>query len=269
MQMVIAGLAAYLGEDPKSIPAFSGRNLYNNNLPVADKALIKTLACFQVTVGLAASHRAGTQFIPVDVEKPFLYNLLLMMGRVDKVTGKPDPVVLYNIQRVWALGAELGHTNSTSALLLAASSLSDPLSCLISALSSGYGILHFGAAEASYKALAAVGKKENVTHLIAKVKRREAKLFGYGHRMFDTIDPRIPFGLKVLSEIDSSKHHPLIEVAMEIDRVASQDEYFVSRNLQANSDLLIGIVYTALYVELQFRAIKRPRSNVLTGSQGF
>lgn len=244
MQMVIAGLAAYLGEDPKSIPAFSGRNLYNNNLAAADKALIQTLACFQVCAGLAASHRSGIQFTPRDPNKSFLYNLLLMMGKVDKATGKPDPASLHHIQRVWALGADLGHTNSTSALLLGASSLSDPLSCLMSALSSGYGILHFGAAEVSYKALKAVGKKENVPYLIAKVKRREAKLFGYGHRMFNTIDPRIPLGTQILSDMDSK--HPLIAVATEIDRIAGKDEYFVSRNLQANSDLFIGIVYTAL-----------------------
>ena len=244
MQMVIAGLAVYLGEDPKSIPAFSGRNLYNNSLPNAYKAVSRTLAYFQVCAGLAACHRAGIPFTPADADQSFLHNLLLMMGKVDKATGKPDPAFLYHIQRVWALGADLGHTNSTSALLLGASSLSDPISCLISALSSGYGILHFGAAEASYKALAAVGKRENVPYLIAKVKRREAKLFGYGHRMFNTIDPRIPFGTQILSDIDSK--HPLIEVAMEIDRIAGKDEYFVSRNLQANSDLFIGIVYTAL-----------------------
>lgn len=244
MQMVIAGLAAYLGEYPESIPAFSGRNLYNNNPAVADKALVRTLAYFQVCAGLAACHRAGIPFTPVDGDKSFLYNLLLMTGKVDKATGKPDLAYLFHIQRVWALGADLGHTNSTSALLLGASSLSDPLSCLISALSSGYGISHFGAAEASYKALAAVGKKENVPYMIAKVKRQEAKLFGYGHRMFNTIDPRIPFGTQVLSDIDSK--HPLIEVAMEIDRVAGKDDYFVSRNLQANADLFIGILYTAL-----------------------
>ena len=244
MQMVVAGLAAYLGENPKSIPAFSGRNLYHQNLEVADKAVIRTLACFQVCVALAACHRSGISFTSIDTDQSYLYNLLLMMGKVDKATGKPDPSFLYHIQRVWALGADLGHTNSTSALLLGASSLSDPLSCLISALSSGYGILHFGAAEASYKGLAAIGNKKNVPNMIDKVKRREAKLFGYGHRMFNTIDPRILFGEQILAEIDSK--HPLIEVAMEINRVASKDEYFVSRNLQANSDLFIGIVYTAL-----------------------
>ena len=197
MQMVIAGLAAYLGEYPESIPAFSGRNLYNNILAVADKALVRTLACFQVCAGLAACHRAGIRFTPVDGDKSFLYNLLLMMGKVDKATGKSDLAYLVHISSVWALGADradLGHRNSTSALLLGASSLSDLLSCLVSALSSDYGISHFGAAETFYKALAAVGKKENIPYMIAKVKRQGAKLFGYGHWIFNTIDPRIPFG---------------------------------------------------------------------------
>ncbi len=244
MQMIIAGLAAYLGEDPSSIPAFSGQDLYNNKLPTADKAVVRTLACFQVCAALAACHRAGIPFRHLDADRSFLYNLLLMMGKVDKATDKPDPAILYHIQRVWALGADLAHTNSTSAILLGTSSLSDPLSCLISALSSGYGILHFGAAEASYKSLAAIGKRENVPCVIAKVKRREAKLFGYGHRMFNIIDPRIPFAAQILDDIGSK--HPLIEVAMEIDRIASEDDYFVSRNLQANSDLFIGVLYAAL-----------------------
>ena len=95
------------------------------------------------------------------------------MGKVDEATGKPDPAFLYHIQRIWALGADLGYINFISALLLGASSLSDPLSYLLSALLSGYDILYFGVVEVSYKALIIVGKKENVPYLIAKVKRRE------------------------------------------------------------------------------------------------
>ena len=95
--MIIAGLAAYLGEDPESIPAFSGRNLYNNNLAIAEKVLVRTLAYFQVCAGLAASHRAGIQFTPVDGDKSFLYNILLMMDKVDKATEKPDPAYLFHI----------------------------------------------------------------------------------------------------------------------------------------------------------------------------
>ena len=244
MQMVIAGLAAFLGEDPRAIPAFSARNLYHGNLPLVDKAIIQTLAAFQVCAGLAAAHRSGVPYTSADINGNFLSNLLMMMGKVDKETGKPDPTAIYAIQRIWALGADLGHTNSTSAFLLGASTLSDPLSCLISALSSGYGILHFGAAEASFKSLAALGSKKKVPYLIEKVKRKEAKLYGYGHRMFATVDPRILYGAYILNDLKSN--HPLVEVAMEIDRIASSDEYFTSRNIQANADLFIGIIYTAL-----------------------
>ena len=118
MQMIIAGLAAYLGEDPESIPAHSGRNLYHGNLPLVDKAIIRTLAAFQVCAGLAASHRNGVPFTPVYANGSFLSNLLTMIGKVDKKTGKPDPKALRAIQRTWALGADLGHTNSTFAFLL-------------------------------------------------------------------------------------------------------------------------------------------------------
>lgn len=149
MQMVIAGFAAYSGEALDSIPSFAGRNLYKGNMPVVDKAVVRNLACFQVCAALAACHRSGNPFTPVDAERSFLYSLILMIGKVDKKAGHPDPTLLYHIQCVWALGAHLGHTNFISALPLGASSLSDPLSCLISALSSGYGILHFGVAEAS------------------------------------------------------------------------------------------------------------------------
>ena len=242
--MIIAGLAAYLGEDPKSIPAYSARNLYHGNPALMDKAIIRTLAAFQVCVGLAASHRSGIPFTPTDANGSFLSNLFTMMGKVDKETGKPDPSALRAVQRIWALGADLGHTNSTSAILLGASTLSDPLSCLISALSSGYGILHFGAAEATFKSLAMIGSKDKVPDLINKVKRREVKLYGYGHRMFKTVDPRILLGAQILSDINSN--HPMVEIAMEIDRIASEDDFFRSRNIQPNADLFMGIIYTAL-----------------------
>lgn len=81
-------------------------------------------------------------------------------------------------------------------------------------------------------------------HLIDKVIGGEAKLLGYGHRASRTADPRTSFTAQVLGDIASK--HPLIKVAMEIDRVAAEDDHFVSRSSQANSDLYIGILYTAL-----------------------
>ena len=244
MHMVIAGLAAYAGEHPDRMPANAGGNIHVGAIELVDTAIPRTLANFAVCVALASCHRDDIDLMPPEESGSFLYNTILMMGKVDPLTGKPDPQVLYHMRRFWALGADLGHTNSTAAFLHGASTLGDPLSCLISALSPGYGILHFGAAEASYKNLAAIGDKKNVPRVIEQVKKGNIKLFGYGHRMFKTSDPRIPLAAQILREIGSK--HPLLEVAMEIDRIACQDTYFTSRNLQANSDLYIGILYTAL-----------------------
>lgn len=244
MQMVIAGLAAYLGSDPTIIPTHSGGNIYHGNTEMIDQSIIRTLAALSVCIGLAASHHSGVPFTPADPSKGFLHNLLLMMGKVDKATGKADPKHLAALQHTWALGAENGHTNSTSAILLAASTLSDPISCLICALSSGYGPLHFGAMEVSYKVMTAVGRPENVPALIESVKRGEARLFGYGHRLYETEDPRLRFSKQILQELGAD--HPLLSVAMEIDRIASSDEYFVRRNLHANADLYGVFIYIAL-----------------------
>ena len=244
MHMVIAGLAAYAGEYSDRVPAKVGSNIYMGKLEVVDNAIPRTLAYFAVCAALASCHYAGIDFTPPEQNSSFLYNTILMMGKVDHNTGKPDRQLLHHLRRVWALAADLGHTNSTAAFLHAASTLSDPISCLISALASGYGILHFGAAEASYKNLAAIGKKENVPRLIDQVKKQNLKLFGYGHRMFKVSDPRLAYGFQIMREIDLK--HPIFQTAMEIDRIASEDEYFTSRNLQANSDLYIGIIYAAL-----------------------
>ena len=244
MQMVIAGLAAYLGSDPSMLPTHAAGNIYQGNTKVIDQSIIRTLGALSACVGLAASHYSGLPFTPADPNKGFLYNLLLMMGKVDSATGKPDPKHLAALQHTWALAAENGHTNSTSAILLSASTLSDPISCLICALSSGYGPLHFGAMEVSYKVMTGVGKLENVPALIERVKRGEARLFGYGHRLYEVEDPRAHFSKQILRELKAE--HPLINVAMEIDRVASSDEYFVKRKLHANADLYGVFIYIAL-----------------------
>jgi citrate synthase len=249
MQMVIAGLAAYLGSDPAMIPTHSGKNIYHKNIRIVDQSIIRTLAALSVCIGLAACHKTGIPFTRADPNKGFLYNLLLMIGKVDKATGKPDPKHIFALQRTWALGAENGHTNSTAAILLSASTLSDPISCLICALSSGYGPLHFGAMEVSYKVMTAVGKPENVPTLIESVKRGEARLFGYGHRLYEVEDPRLRYSKQILKDIGAD--HPLINVAMEIDRIASSDEYFIKRNLHANADLYGVFIYIALYVKIK------------------
>lgn len=243
--MIMAGLSVYLGCDTSAIPTFVGGNIYHGNLDATDKAILRTLAAFAVCAGLAISHRTGKKFREPRRDFGFLENLLLMAGIVDETTGIPSPKHVNAVQRTWVLSAEHGPTNSTSALLLTASSLSDPISCLISAVSTAYGPLHFGATEVAYRDFQAVGEPAKVPSLIASVKSGERRLYGYGHRVYKTVDPRVLFAKEVLEDLDSHES-PLLQVAYEIDRIAATDEYFVSRQLNANADLYGVCIYIAL-----------------------
>ena len=244
--MIIAGLSAYLGSVPKGIPTAMGGNIYHGNMRLVDKAVIRTASAYAICVALTACHRSNRPFTPADPNACFLSNLLLMMGNVDPATGKPDPTHIRALHHTWALGFDAGPTNSTFALLLASSTLSDPISGLIAALSSGYGPLHFGATEVAYKNMRDVGSVEKVPEMIERVKRGEAKLYGYGHRTYRTEDPRIKGTKKILRALKAQT--PVLDIAGEVIRVAGRDEYFLKRRLHANADLFGVFIYIALYV---------------------
>lgn len=272
--MIIAGLSAYLGSVPKGIPSAMGGDVYHGNMRMVDKAVVRTVSAYAICIALTTCHRANRPFTPADPHASFLSNLLLMMGNVDPRTGKPDPTHVRALQHTWALGFDAGPTNSTFALLLASSTLSDPISGLIAALSSGYGPLHFGATEVAYKNMRDVGSVEFVPAMIERVKRGEAKLYGYGHRTYRTEDPRIKGTKKILRALKA--HTPVLDIAEEIVRVAGADEYFIKRGLHANADLYGVFIYIALWVVsfvflvLCFPMLLLPRSEALTvGVRGF
>ena len=138
-------------------------------------------------------------------------------------------------------------TCSTAALLQTASSLPDVMSCMISALSASYGPLHGGAIEAAYKSIEEVGSVENAQAKIDGVKAGKERLFGYGHRVYRVKDPRSIFIRQIVNELQGEiSNDPLLTVAFEIDRRASEDEYFISRRLNLNADLYAAFAYKAM-----------------------
>lgn len=247
MPMLLAGLSAYVASDPNAIPAVRGNGIYHGNLKLVDGAAIRTLAAYAVALGLVASHRKGIPFVPARVDRSFYENLFLMMGHVDPTTGEPNPVVLSCFRRAAILNADNGMTQSTFVLLAAASSLPDPISCLISALAAAYGPLHYGAQEAGYNNLKGIGGAENVPAFLEQVKKGERRLFGFGHRSFKMEDPRLAPVKQMLEELKANtESHPLLSVAYEIDRLASTDEYFVKRGLCANADFYTVFLFAAM-----------------------
>lgn len=245
MPMVVAGLAAYMGCNPASIPAFNGGNIYHGNAKLVDEGVIRTVGAYAVVVGLAASHRKGINFTPASTQNTYYENLFTMIGIVNPSSGRPDPLHLSCFRRFAVLNADHGMTLSTFVLLATASSLADPMSCLISAIAAAYGPLHFGAPEAACRTLEQIGSPKNVPSFIEEVKRGKRRLFGFGHRVYKVVDPRLGPIKDILSELDAAAN-PLLTVAQEIEKVASADEYFKTRHLDANADFYGHFVFTSM-----------------------
>ena len=246
--LIMAILSAFLAEQPDTIPAVAGRNLYHNNSAATDEGCIRTLAAFYVAVALAYCHRVGRAFSPHVYEgKPMIVNLLRMMGEINRETQEPEELTLRVLDQMWIQGCDHEINNSTSALLHAASSLSDPLSCVITAVSSGYGPLHFGAAESVYALIQDIGTPDRVAAVIDKCKTTGQRVPGVGHRMYKSWDPRTVHmkGLLRLLEANGRKD-PLLDVALEMERQVKEDVYFNSRKLAVNLDAYWQFGLTAL-----------------------
>jgi citrate synthase len=168
-----------------------GGNLYRGNPEIVDTAIMQMFARCAVVLGLAASHRANKTMPKANEDWGFTQNLLFLTNHVGELTGVPDPKHVLILERLGVLGVDHGPANSMLLLLATASTLEDPLSCMISALTAAYDPLHFGSPEIALKSLAKLGTKENVPALIQSVKKGKQQLFGYGHGMYKTVDPRL------------------------------------------------------------------------------
>jgi len=245
MTILVAGLSAYTASWPDSIPSLAARNVYHGHMDRVDDAIIKTVAAYAVVLALVVSHRSGRSFTPPSTERSFYENLFLMSGNVDAATSQPDALKLSCFRRWGPVIVDHGMTNSTFALRVTASSLADPITSLIGALAACSGLLHFGAQEAAYRTIAQVGRPDKVPELIEKVKRKELRLYGYGHASYKTIDPRVAPILELLQEL-GTESIPYFDVAEAIHAATESDDYFVKRGLFPNVDHYSQFFYPAL-----------------------
>ena len=191
--MIIAGLSAWAGSDATIIPAYMGKNIYHGDLGLVDKQLIRLISALGTVVAMAYCRLTERKSTPADPSGSFVQNMLIMMGFVETATGKPNPKHIDCLERLWVLYADHELTNSTAAFLHVASTLADPFTCSIASIAAAYGPLHGGAIETAFKTIKDVGKPENVPQLIEDVKAKKFRLFGYGHRVYKTVDPRSVF----------------------------------------------------------------------------
>jgi citrate synthase len=190
----------------------------------------------------------GLPIIYPDNEMSFPANFCSMLWRhVAEKDYKPDPVLEKAIDVLFILHADHEQNCSANAMRSVGSSRPDPYSATAAACAALYGPLHGGANEEVLRMLELIGDKKNIPDFITKVKDGQGRLMGFGHRIYKNYDPRAKIIKKTAYEVfDLVGRNPMLDIALELEKIALEDEYFVSRKLYPNVDFYSGIIYQAL-----------------------
>lgn len=200
-----------------------------------------TLAAF------AYRHRQGFPYVYPDNDLSYTGNFLRMLFLLGHQDYKPNPVVEHALDVLFILHADHEQNCSANAMRAIGSSQPDPYSALAGAIGALYGPLHGGANEAAIRMLMRIGSKSNVAEFVKGVKHGDERLMGFGHRVYKNYDPRARIIRKLADEVfEVTGRNPLIDVALELERVALQDDYFGKRKLYPNVDFFSGLIYQAL-----------------------
>jgi citrate synthase len=204
-------------------------------------AKVPTLAAF------AYRHRLGQPYAYPDNDLTYTGNLLNMLFKTTEVKYKPEPALERALEVLFILHADHEQNCSTNAMRSVASSGVDPYSAVAAATAALYGPLHGGANEAVLRMLRAIGSTARVPEFVKKVKAGEAKLMGFGHRVYKNYDPRARIIKRMADEVFAvTRPSALLPIALELERIALQEAYFVDRKLYPNVDFYSGLIYEAL-----------------------
>ena len=195
----------------------------------------------------AHRHSIGRPYVYPDPKLSFIGNFMSMLYRGVEPQYEPHPVLERALDILFILHADHEQNCSTSAMRSIGSSQADPFSSLAGAAAALYGPLHGGANEAVMRMLREIQSVDRIPDFINKVKSGEGRLMGFGHRVYKSYDPRA----KVIKEtayqvFDVTGRNPLLDIALELERIALQDDYFVSRRLYPNVDFYSGLIYEAM-----------------------
>ncbi len=205
-------------------------------------AKVPTLAAFSLR------HSLGLPFVYPRNDLSFAGNFLQMTKRMAEDKYTPNPVLEKALDVLFILHADHEQNCSTNAMRAVGSSESEPYCSVAAAAAALYGPLHGGANEAVLRMLRQIGSKANVADFITRVKGGEGnRLMGFGHRVYKSYDPRAKYIKKLADQVfEVTGKNPLLEVALELERIALQDDYFVKRKLYPNVDFYSGLIYEAI-----------------------
>jgi citrate synthase len=174
-------------------------------------------------------------------------NFLSMMWKISEPRYQPDPVLEHALDVLLILHADHEQNCSATAMRAVGSSYADPYSAAAAATAALYGPLHGGANEQVLRMLNEIGSVDRVPEYVRRVKAGETRLMGFGHRVYKNYDPRARIIKQVTDEVFKvTGRNPLLDIALELERVALEDDYFITHKLYPNVDFYSGIIYQAM-----------------------
>jgi len=204
-------------------------------------AKVPTIAAY------AYRHSIGRPYVYPDNDLSFPGNFLNMLFKMTEIKYKPNPALERALDILFILHADHEQNCSTSAMRGIGSSHVDPYSALAGAAAALYGPLHGGANEAVLRMLQEIGSVQNIPGFIKRVKAGEGRLMGFGHRVYKSYDPRAKIIKRTADEVfEVTGRNPLLDIALELERIALEDDYFISRKLYPNVDFYSGLIYQAM-----------------------
>lgn len=209
--------------------------------------IIRLVGKMPTLAAFAYRHSVGRPYVYPDNDMSYTGNFLSMLFKMTEVKYKVNPTLERALDLLFILHADHEQNCSTSAMRSVGSSHVDPYSATAAAAAALYGPLHGGANEAVLVMLDEIGSKNNVPAFIKQVKEGKGKLMGFGHRVYKNYDPRAKVIKKLADEVfEVSGRNPKLDIALELERIALEDEYFVKRKLYPNVDFYSGLIYQAM-----------------------
>jgi len=209
--------------------------------------ILRLIAKVPSIAAYAYRHSIGRPYIYPDNSLSFTGNFLNMLFRMTEVQYRPHPILERALDVLFILHADHEQNCSTSVMRGIGSAHGDPYSSLAGAAAALYGPLHGGANEAVLHMLKEIGSVKNIPDFITRVKKGEGRLMGFGHRVYKSYDPRARIIKQTADLVFSvTGRNPFLDIALELERIALEDEYFVSRKLYPNVDFYSGLIYQAM-----------------------
>lgn len=239
MGMVISGVAALSTFYPEA------KDVANPD--VRWQQIIRLIAKMPTLAAYAYRHHRGLPYVYPENELSYSANFLNMLFRIGTREYKPSPVLERALDILFILHADHEQNCSATAMRVIGSAQSDPYSAMVGAMGALYGPLHGGANEAVLRMLERIGSVDNIPAFMEGVKKREERLMGFGHRVYKAYDPRASIIKRTADEVfEVTGRNPLLDIALELERIALNEDFFVERNLYPNVDFYSGLIYQAM-----------------------